>query len=85
RNCWPWPERPNRTAAMRFRPTTGPLATNKNVTIYTLFFSDRRVLFSLFTTDAASESRAGLHALPSGEEEGEANKRQFRTVANDRV
>ncbi|MDE5944630.1 MAG: hypothetical protein K2G93_03475 [Rikenella sp.] len=26
------------------------------------------------STDAASESKAGLHALPSGEEEGEANK-----------
>ncbi|WP_298064699.1 hypothetical protein, partial [uncultured Rikenella sp.] len=30
--------------------------------------------FSLFTTDAASESRAGLHALPSGEEENERSE-----------
>ena len=45
----------------------------------------QKFLVPLFSTDAASEGRAGSHALPSGEEEGEANKRQFWPVANNWV
>ncbi|MDE6499153.1 MAG: hypothetical protein K2K83_00410 [Rikenella sp.] len=39
------------------------------------------VLVPLFTTEQRTEGRDRLRAMPSGEEEGEANKRQFPHIA----